>query len=354
MHLKVLHVYKDFEPDAGGGGVARHISGLAESADGIQVTVVAPLADCRAGRGLYQVHQSGLAGLFANVLDADIVHIHGARTFYSAMAGLMAVVAGRKLVYTPHCYYEDDRVLKSLLKKVWDSTVERTLLAFSDSVILLSEYWLQYLSDRGLKVTKPVVVPNCVIGAPYRSVPSQLGKLEGAPSILSVGRLDKVKRIEDVLEALNRPGLEHAFFHIVGRGPDRDRLVELAAALGVVNRVRFYGFVDDEAMMAMARKADVFVLASAYEGMPTVLIEMIMMGTPVVASEIPGNLSILDRVGLMSRFPVSDSQALALAVISASRARLSPLVMDIAWAEFSWESQAPKIVNLYRRLCHAT
>lgn len=348
---KVVHVYNDFDPNGGGGGVARHIAGVAGTVAGpdIQIRVVAKMADCAAGHGVYQVWQSGGLALWRHVAWADVVHVHGARKPYPAWAAILAALLGRRVIYTPHCYYDgDSSVVKRLAKKLWDASVERWLLRHSAAVILLSEHWRQYLASRRLSVAHPVIVPNCVIGRDIEDrAPSRGGDLPGKPALLSVGRLDQVKRLDDAIGALALPALKGAVLHIVGRGPDAERLADLADKLGVASRVHFHGFADDAEVARMAAAADVFVMPSAAEGLPTVLIEMLLMGLPVVASDIPGNRAILDLVNLDVLFPVGDVSSMAERILAVAGTQVAGNVKDAVRAHFTWERTAHRIAALY-------
>lgn len=351
MAANVLQVYNDFEPEKGGGGVARHIAGLAEmlATLGIRVRVAAKVVDSDAGGGAYRVERAGWRRFWRHVVWADIVHVHGARKPYAALAAVLAVLLGRRLIYTPHCYYDEDGgTLKKLSKCLWDATGERWLLRQSHAVILLSAHWLQYLAARRLPVTHPVIIPNCVLGRDVdgRRLPRG-GKLRGRPSLLSVGRLDPVKRLDDAVRALTCPSLSDAVLHIVGRGPDRERLAALADELDVGARVQFYGFAGDADVARLAAAADVFVMSSAAEGMPTVLIEMILMGLPVVASDIPGNRAVLDLLGLDVLFPLGDVPRMAERITAAAAMPLSETVERIARDHFTWERTAHRIAALY-------
>lgn len=349
MSRKVLHVHVDFEPERGGGGVARHIAGLAEATVGPawRVRVTAPRVDDADGRG-YEVVRAGWLGLVRHVAWADVVHVHGARRPLSAFAALLAFLGRRRVVYTPHCYYDDGGLLKRLAKHAWDRLVERFLLHRSDAVILLSAHWRDYLQTRRLPVVRAAIVPNCVVGRAVAAWRQPRGEpLDGQPALLSVGRLDPVKRLDDALRALTHPGLAKAVLHVVGRGPDHARLVNLAGKLGVAERVRFHGFVADAAVARLAAAANVFVMPSAAEGLPTVLIEMILMGVPVAASDIPGNRAVLDPVGLDGLFPLGDVAALADAVLRVAAVPVSDRAMALAAENFTWERVAPRVVALY-------
>lgn len=347
---RVLHVHRDFAPDRGGGGVARHIHGLATTTAGLgyDVRVVAPGAIAPTGTPDYEVRTDAGLGLWRHVGWADIVHVHGSRNPIAAMTAAIAGLRGKALIYTPHCYYDDDAALKQAAKRLWDMIVERPLLAGSDAVVLLAEFWRDELGTRGLRTHVPVILPNCVLAQAQVFEAAPPRKLDGHPALLSVGRLDPVKRLDDAIMALGRDELVGAVLHIVGLGPDRDRLRDVASRAGVTDRVRFHGFVADEDVAAMAAAADGFVLASAAEGGPTVLIEMLLAGCRIVASDIPANRAILAAAGWTDGlYPLGDIAALAATAQGMTGQRLPAEVTARARAAFTWDCRTAQILALY-------
>lgn len=348
--LRVLQVHRDFAPDRGGGGVARHIHGLATVAAraGLTVRVVAPDIRPPQGDHGYEVRRCGFSSLWRQIGWADVVHVHGARNPMAAAAALFALARGRRLVYTPHCYYDGVSLPNSALKRAWDLAVERLLLRRSAATVLLAPFWLDVLKQRGLPVSSPVILPNCVLGASDLSRPARPAPLRGSPALLSLGRLDAVKRLDDAIAALRQPGLGAAVLHVVGTGPDRARLEAAVRSASLTERVLFHGFVPDEQVAAMAAAADCFVMTSAQEGGPTVLIEMMLMGRPVVASDIPGNRAILAAAGCEAGlYAMGDIAGLARTIGHVLAAPPTAEVAARAREHFTWEPRMAEIVRLY-------
>jgi glycosyltransferase involved in cell wall biosynthesis len=75
---------------------------------------------------------------------------------------------------------------------------------------------------------------------------------------------------------------------IVGDGPERVRLQQLATALGIDSIVSFAGYVDQDKIQAYYDRANAFVLASFAEGVPVVLMEAMAKSLPVIATRITG------------------------------------------------------------------
>jgi glycosyltransferase involved in cell wall biosynthesis len=288
-----------------------------------------------------------MRALWQEVGAADVVHVHGTRVVYSALAGAFALLRRKKLIYTAHCFYVGKTRRQALLKYVWDHTIERTLLAFGARSILLSEYWREYLRRRALPVRRSIALPNGVDVAALQNETVIPMTLSGAPAVLSVCRLDPVKRVEDSIAALIEPGMEWAELHIVGCGADEVRLRSIAAQKKVASRVHFHGYKTDAEVAAMARAADVFVIASAEEGMPTTILEMLARGVPVVASDIPGNRSLTEPLDWPHTYPCRDVVALARTIRAAVGQPIPPTVTQTLTEQFDWHGIGQRMLQHY-------
>jgi glycosyltransferase involved in cell wall biosynthesis len=347
--LRVLQIHKDFHPLEGGGGVSRHIHGLARAlgALGCEVRIVA--ADADQIDSPYKAEMVLAPKLWPHVAWSDVVHIHNARSGYAAFGAVASALAGKPFFYTPHAFYGPHSAVNSLLKTAWDRSVERFLVERSARTILLTDAWLEFLRSRGIGAEKVCIIPNCILGSDFTDHAAEsYGHLAGSPAILSVGRLDPVKRLSDVIKALGMPELSEGHLHIVGKGEDRRRLMAVAQECDVVDRVTFYGFVDDTNVARMMMGSDVFVLASEQEGLPTVLLEALIKNLPIVCTRIPGNLAITNVAGIDSSYEVGDVLELARLLASSVGRSVPPGAAEAVRRAFTWEHRAPEILALYQ------
>lgn len=344
--MKVLQVHKDFQPLLGGGGTARHIHGLARAlaAKGCEVRVVAP--DAEDIRTPYTTARATAGELGQHLAWADVVHVHGARSGYAVRGAIGAARRGKPFFYTPHAFYTPHNVVNALTKAVWDRTAEKFLLEKGSRTILLTDAWFSWLKDRGISAARMSIIPNCITATDLIK-PEAPAPMAGSPAILSIGRLDKVKRIDDVIRALAEPVLSEGHLHIVGKGQERDALKTLAREKGVADRVTFHGFVDDDGVAAMMAGGHVFVLASEQEGLPTVLLESLMADMPIVCSRIPGNLAIASVGKVKSTYDVGDVPTLARLLAASVDATVSPDAVEALRHAFTWEYRADEILALY-------
>lgn len=108
--------------------------------------------------------------------------------------------------------------------------------------------------------------------------------------LLMLGRLVAHKRCDLVLRALALldDELSDVSLDVVGRGPERPALEDLARDLGIADRVRFHGYVDDSGKAALLHRAGLHVCASDAEGWGQVVVEAAAYGVPTVARRVPG------------------------------------------------------------------
>lgn len=110
------------------------------------------------------------------------------------------------------------------------------------------------------------------------------------PRFVYIGRLKRYKGVEFLIQALgvarqHRPDLT---LDIAGSGDDRPRLEAIAQAAGLVNAVRFRGFVDEPTRLKLLRESIANVFPSPKEGWGITVMEAAACGTPSLASNSPG------------------------------------------------------------------
>ena len=137
------------------------------------------------------------------------------------------------------------------------------------------------------------------------------------PVILHVSRLNPEKNQPSLIEAFSQVRRRvDARLVVIGGGPEsyRAQLRSIAVNLGVEQDFDILGF--DENPFRYMRRAAVVVLSSRTEGLPTVLLEAMACGTPVVSTDAPhGPTEILNGGQWGKLVPVEDTQALAQAIL---------------------------------------
>jgi glycosyltransferase involved in cell wall biosynthesis len=138
---------------------------------------------------------------------------------------------------------------------------------------------------------------------------------DAPPVLLAAGRLAPQKDFPNLLKAFARVrSRREVRLVILGEGPERARLESLAADLGIAADVKMPGAVlNPFSYMARAR---LFVLSSAWEGLPTVLMEALACGCPVVSTDCEsGPREILDGDSVGALVRVGDHEGFAAAIL---------------------------------------
>lgn len=266
-----------------------------------------------------RAYARAIAGLAAQQ-DADVIYavMHHASAFV-ALAHLLHPVqlAGRRCVGSLHgslaTYYQ----LRGTAPSLYERLALRAVPWLLDAIITPS----QGVADELVRVFK--VAPRKVVaihnGFDFERIRS-LGDVplpidKRRPWIVSCSRLSEQKDYDTLLRAVKLL-LPRAFeLILVGEGEMRASIEQKVRDYGLQNHVKLVGF-DDNPFRWM-RHADVFVLASFYEGFGNVLVEAMLQDVPVVANDCPwGPAEIIqhDENGLLA--PVGDAGALAQALAS--------------------------------------
>ncbi len=154
---------------------------------------------------------------------------------------------------------------------------------------------------------------------------------------LTIGRLAAQKNQILLLEAFARHAWSEDTLVIAGDGPERERLVVRANALGLRAQVRFVGHVDD--VRALYANADVFVLSSHYEGAPAVILEALAAGLPIAATNCCVSMEWLTGYGQFGVVvPPGDPDILGIAMNVARHLRPDRTAMQHLAAGFTLES----------------
>ena len=170
----------------------------------------------------------------------------------------------------------------------------RAALARATSVAANSRYTLGLLAPHMPTRTRCAVVPPPIPPQPDPS-PAELAAVRAltgdeGPVLLTLARLEPRKGIDMVIRAVAGLAATHPKLSLLvaGDGPDKDRLVSLAASAGIAQRVRFLGRVDAGMKAALFRSADLFAMptrreGASVEGFGIVYLEAAWHGLPALA-----------------------------------------------------------------------
>ena len=301
---------------------------------------------------------------FALKNNFDIIHVHW--PFPLSIFGIaMKSIRNRPMIYT---FYGADILLarrngiyRMLLKLV---------LRKADKVTVISSYTKKILNEISPD-TEVTVIPfgssiSSVLDSDISSDRFIIRKK--IKEILFVGRLVErkgviylIKAFRNILERYKEP----IRLVIVGDGPERNNLEQESYTLGIEQNVKFTGFISDNILSDYYNSADIFVLPAIIdshgdtEGLGVVLIEAMLRGIPVVASNVGGIVDIVknNRTGILVNEKDIDQLANAIIELLENKKRakhLSDNAIEYLKNKFSWDYIVQKYLNIYKCLTNST
>ncbi len=242
--------------------------------------------------------------------------------------------------------------------------IDRALAHHTERIVTNSSGVRDFYVEQGVPAEKFAIIPNGIARTNIEPVPREqlLQELElppGARLIGAVGRLWPQKRVKDLIWAadLLKSARDDSHLVVIGDGPQRWRLERYRDQNEVADRVHFLGERND--VGRILPHLDCLWLASAYEGQSNAVMEAMLAGVPVVATDIPGNRDLvvpgetgyLVPVGDRAAFArhthaLLDDRELAQGLGAAGRLRME--------REFSVDQMIARHAELYRSLANGS
>ncbi len=219
---------------------------------------------------------------------------HVIRAYDPSLRGALAVWCGRRFgipaIISLHADLDEQRLFRRECLLEIRRIFEWYSLSNADRVICVTHYLTSYAKRYGAKDVS--VIYNKVDTKRFYGE----GKRWPPREILSVGRLDKQKYQECLIRAIKDIDMNLV---LVGDGDLYDKLEKIARESGVADKVKFIRSVPNSEMPSRYAGADVFAIATHYEGFCIPVIEAMAAGIPVVASRIPPIREVLGSSGIL-------------------------------------------------------
>jgi len=294
----------------------------------------------------------GLPTLRAPRVLSDIMEQHAVRVAYAGTrpTNLALVRAARRMKEPPAVVVSEHTPIRSSLAerrwRLFYKLAMRYAYVRAERIVVPTEEVGRELSEVLQRHDLPLVELRNPVFAPDE-LPT--GDAEVVSNLLvAAGRLVPAKGFDLLLRALAE--LDDLKLELLGDGPEREALDQLARELGIADRVSFVGEVADP--YRRIRRAAAFVLSSRHEGPGNVLVEAMALGVPVVATDCDhGPRVILDdgKAGILVQpeNPAAIADGIRRAV--ADRDRLASAAR-MAAERYSVASTVPGYASLFEEL----
>jgi glycosyltransferase involved in cell wall biosynthesis len=361
--LKVLHVGKFYPPHMG--GIETHLQALcSELAKSLDVRVLVsndggiPIEEqlesvpvVRVPTRLTLASTPISPGMVRHIRrsGADIVHLH----LPNPMAVLAYLASGHRgrLVVT----YHSDTVRQKVLGALFEPLLHMALRQ-SSAIIATSPDYYATSTVLARHLDRCHVIPYGIGLEQFeqcdRAAVTKLRRQYGDRLVISVGRLVYYKGFEFLIRAMSQV---NGKLLVVGDGPLRGKLEQLAQEIGVADRVIFAGEIQNQDVVPYYHAADVFVLASVArsEAFGIVQIEAMAAGLPVVNTKLDSGVPFVSLDGQTGlTVPPCDVGALAAAInrlldTPGLRHTLGAAARQRARQEFALNVMTTRMVALY-------
>jgi glycosyltransferase involved in cell wall biosynthesis len=286
--------------------------------------------------------------------EYDVVHVHAPS---SAALLLGAAALGRRrvddVVLTLHNSWPNFRPRNRLLA-VLVMAVVPTTVACSSSAAASVPRWVRRLARRPMQVVTNGVDVERVerAGEEHHLRPSN----GAGRTVVSVGRMIPIKDQATLLTAFASASRPHDRLVVLGDGPLRAELEQLAGRLGVAERVELPGLLPRDEVYRLLGRADAYVSTSRGEGLPLSVLEALAARLPAVLSDIPPHREVAAATAAARLVPVGDARAFAdalsrlLALPPEQRAALGRSARKAVTDAFSVHSMTDGYARIYAAL----
>lgn len=237
--------------------------------------------------------------------EVDLIHVHNL-SWFGALVTLYAKTMGLPVI-TKLPNFGEFGIAR--MQRGRFGFLRVFFLKRSDAVVAMTAESLAELAGIGYPQSKILKAVNGIAPLPAAA---PLTKSNAPVTAIFVGRLAPEKGLLDLLHAwavVRGRARRPARLRIVGAGPQRNTLQELAAALGLGESVQFTGFCQD--VPSELARADLFVLPSYAEGNSNAILEAMRASLPIVATNVGGAAIQVGSAG--ARFLVAPGARAALA-----------------------------------------
>jgi len=283
---------------------------------------------------------------FARDFRPHLVSTHASKG--GALGRIACLGLKAPVIYTPHCWsFVDGFSLAPFYQ-----FIERTLAWITSKIVTVSEDERQLALSRGVGTPEKIVtIHNGVL----EDVPPPRRTVQDGPvRLLMIGRFEKQKDQALLLRALAGLRTKNAWeLTLVGDGPALGTVRQLCRDLQLEDKVTFAGYRSQVSETLAC--ADVFILASNWEGFPRSILEAMRSGLPVIASDVGGcRESVIHGVtGLV--VPQGDRLRLRAAIAdlvdqSELRLRMGEAGRNLFLEKFTFDEMYQNYCGLYRKL----
>ena len=210
----------------------------------------------------------------------DVIHVH--HLSFGAVAAAASSSAA-PFVFTIHSVTAMNGTLSPVRLKALEFVLSR-----ADAVVALSNTEREFLQLRFQMNDTPVVIRNGIDSETFTFLPRGSALKSARPTLLYVGQLIPLKRVDVLIDAMRQLPKDVELLLVYHNRTLEEQLKLQSQSLGLAERVRFLGPKTPRELASLYQQADLFVLPTSSEALPSVITEAMLCGTPIVATNVGG------------------------------------------------------------------
>jgi glycosyltransferase involved in cell wall biosynthesis len=300
-------------------------------------------------------------GIFRKLKSFDVVHIHNEHSFFSFITCLCNIYHKKPIVLTCHGQLIFGSYFKDLFEKIYSRTIGKFMFNAATKIIALSEEDKIYISSIGVDTNKIHVLPNAIDTDDLdKQIATEIDaklseKFVDNRLILFVGRIIPRKGIEYIIKCVKDVigQFDDAIFILIGNGEYKSNAEQLCKEQGIEDHVIFLSGLPDEIFFSYYKLAEICILPSLSEGLPTTILESMYFETPVVATNIPGIRSHFKDVALL--IPPKNEYELSKAIIRLLSDKKLAMSLrkkgkNLVTSNYTWNKVSKSYLEIYSNL----
>jgi glycosyltransferase involved in cell wall biosynthesis len=291
----------------------------------------------------------------------DVVHMHNSYAFSSMVTAYYKNKMDFPLILTSHGKLGFGVNYKDLFVKFYSNRVASKILEKVDRIVMLSKSQGDYVAFNNPHISDKIkIIPNALDLKLFKELDINSNENEkDCFTFLYIGQLIKRKGLKWLIKAFKIVKKENSQIKLilVGEGDQRKYFEQMVDDMGLKGSVEFKGGINDKLEIASIYKnSDVFVLPSLSEGLPTVILEAMYYGLPVIATDILGIKEHFKDYAIL--VPPRNEKELADAMINLfddcklnKAIRSSKKCKKLIETKYSWDCVAKQYEELYEDIC---
>jgi glycosyltransferase involved in cell wall biosynthesis len=362
--MRILRIVSDLYPHVLGGlGVHAHEISRWQSEHGNTVKVLTIQGPNGNGfKRNYQVEEfkcivkpkgnSIAPSMFKSILQEqghyDIVHAHS-HLFFSTNMGALARRFGRTpLVITNHGMNSAN--MPKLVQDIYMSSIAKWTFNSAERIICYSKEDAAAVTSLGVDESRVTIIRNGInvnLFTPRERPPHETIQL------IWSGRYVPGKGVDILVNAfaIAQKQIPHLRLLLVGDGPQKIKIEDLIARLGIGDKVHMIEYIPNTEMPEIYRNSDICIMTSHYEGIPRTMLESMSCGLPVICTDLPQLRPIVDRCGyLVDDYSTNEfaDAIVSLATNEQERRTMGAKGREVVANNYSWDSAMEKTIELYK------